>query len=77
MSLRRRLTTMYLMAPKKKTTPDRHKPRRMVGVRGPLAEMLEQLATEEYNDLTEQVNRACLEYLERKGRLPEKNKPKA
>jgi len=65
---------MYLMAQKKKTN-DRHKPRRMVGVREPLALKLLQLADMDVNDLTEQVNRACREYLERRGMMPEQGKP--
>ncbi len=52
---------------------DRHKPRRLVGVPEPLATALEELATEEFNTLAEQVKIACREYLERRGRLP---KPK-
>jgi hypothetical protein len=53
---------------------DRHKPRRIVGIPGPLADALEQLADEEFNTLAEQVKIACREYLERRGRLPRRSK---
>lgn len=71
------VTTITDVAKEKKKI-DRHKPRRIVGIPEPLANALEGIAEEEFNNLAEQVKIACREYLERKGRLPKvgKGKPK-
>lgn len=64
-------TTMPDVA--KNKNPDRHKPRRMVGIPEALAAALEAMATEQFNTLAEQVKIAVREYLEKHDRLP---KPK-
>ena len=49
---------------------DRHKPRRQVGIRGPLAAQAELLADRLAQDLTQVVNDAVRERLEREGLWP-------
>ncbi len=71
--------TTAIMGKQKPTANDRHKPRRLVGIPEPLAVALEELAEEDFNNLTDQVKAAVREYLERKGRLPkpgQKSRPK-
>lgn len=57
---------------KKKT--DRHKPAKMIRVRGPLAVQVEILANRNSTDATEEVNRAVREMLEREGLWPPSRK---
>jgi hypothetical protein len=49
---------------------DRHKPSRMVRVREVLAQQLDHLAVQRASDLTELVNQAVRELLERAGLWP-------
>lgn len=62
-----------LMGIKKPRTNDRHKPSRMLRVRGPLAEVIQAIANENASDFTEEGNRILREWLEKAGLW--KNKP--
>jgi hypothetical protein len=52
---------------------DRHKPGKLVRIHQKLVDLLDELAEEELNTVTEQVKIAVREYLQRRGKLP---KPK-
>jgi len=52
------------------SSTDRHKPARMVRVRQQLADQLEILADRRATDITEEVNRAVRELLERENLWP-------
>lgn len=72
------IATISPMAAKKNTkTDDRHKPSRMVRLPEALAEVLDDIASEQFNSLAEQVKIAVREYLERKDRLPKPDRPKS
>jgi hypothetical protein len=49
---------------------DTHKPSRMVRIPEAMATALEEIAEEQFNNLTDQVKIAVREYLERNNRLP-------
>lgn len=53
-----------------KPPADRHKPRRMVGVREPVAVAVEAYAKENQTDLTEMVNQFLINQLKLIGRWP-------
>lgn len=57
----------------KKRKGDRHKPSRMVRVREALAEVLDRLAEQNASDITEEVNRAVREMLQREGWWPRRD----
>lgn len=59
-----------LMATKKTRTSDRHKPRRMAGVREILAAQVDLLVARNATDFTEEVNRAVRELLVRESLWP-------
>lgn len=61
--------TLVLM-PKKKPTSDRHKPAKMVRIRPRLAAQAEILAARRDADVTQIVNDALRELLEREGLWP-------
>jgi hypothetical protein len=52
---------------------DRHKPAKLVRIPERLVSLLQELADEEFNNVTEQAKIAVREYLQRRGKLP---KPK-
>lgn len=58
------------MSKKKPANGDRHKPARMVRVRKSLADQLQKLADRNATDMTEEVNQAVRERLERAGLWP-------
>jgi hypothetical protein len=51
---------------------DTHKPSRMVRLPERLAVLLEQLASDDFNTLTDQVRAACVSRLISRGKLPER-----
>lgn len=59
-----------------KSTGDRHKPRRMVGVPERIAAELERMAAEREASLAEMVKNACLFFLEHNNRWPPPAKPR-
>jgi len=62
------IATIHRMATK--TNTDRHKPSRMVRIPEAFALVMEELAADELNCLTEQVRTAVREHLIRLGRWP-------
>lgn len=64
------MTQNALMGTKKDRKGDRHKPRRLAGVRDILARQLEILCDRNATDFTEEVNRAVRELLHREGLWP-------
>ncbi len=64
-----------VMVRKKKTPGDRHRPSRMVRVKEALAAQVDLLVERRATDLTEEVNRAVREMLEREGLWPVKKRP--
>lgn len=63
------------MSKKDPSNGDRHKPRKMVGIRKQFIEPLEQLAEDNGTKVTDEVNRAVRELLEREGRYKPKRRP--
>lgn len=59
-----------LMANKDRKPVDRHKPSRMVRIKGALAVQLDKLVQQNATDMTEEVNRAVREMLAREGLWP-------
>lgn len=62
------IATIHRMATKPNT--DRHKPSRMVRIPEAFAVVLEEMAAEQLNSVTEQVKSAIREHLIRLGRWP-------
>lgn len=61
---------MSFMATKKDRNVDRHKPRRMAGIKEVLARQVDHLCARNATDFTEEVNRAVREMLVREGLWP-------
>lgn len=54
---------------------DTHKPSRMVRIPERVAQLLEELAAEQFNTLTDQVRAACVSRLVAAGKVPKPNVP--
>jgi len=66
----RMVPTIPIMAPKKNRTGDRHKPRRMTGIRAVFIAPVDAASKAIGTDFTEWVNQAVREKLERDGHWP-------
>ena len=64
------MASSALMSNPKKKKPDRHKPRKMVGIRGHFVDPAEGLASRLGKGFGELVNDALREFLERHGAWP-------